>query len=150
MNANIVRCMLVVVVAALVATMACGRDEPKEIPTAVRAEKFYRFIAEDYASNPTRVVERISGSEIFALILTITNIEGAKVQQHIAVQEAGFDSYVECEFADKRMVLNLNRGEPVGVYGFLSEAFERRFRPDNKAVKLQDCNFLPPATASGT
>ena len=141
---------VVLFLTALVITLACSQADQLRLPAPMNGEEFYRYIQSEHTNNSTRLSAIVKEGKPFSLILTITNIEDAKVQQHIHKQEAGFDNYVQCEFAAERMVLDLNRGETVRVYGFLSEAFERRFQPDNQAVKLRDCNFLASTTTSGT
>ena len=72
--------------------------------------------------------------------MTISKIDGKKVQQHFELLYGDTDSYLECEFSNESSVLRLNVGQMISVYGVLSEAFDkRRFRPDSKAVKLRDC-----------
>ena len=149
MSARLAVLLLVVFLTVFAVTQACRPAEQLQLPDPIRVGAFYQHITDEHASNATRLQERVESGEGLLLVMTITNIEDAKVQQHIQKPDLGFHKYVECKFPDSEMVLQFDKGDTILVYGNLSHAFERRFWPDDKAVRLKNCKNLGAPSAMG-
>jgi len=142
LNSRFVFAMLVALLALLALSQGCGRSEPPQLPRSVPADGLYQFLADEYASNSTRLQLRIEERQLFSILLVITNIDENKVQQHLRKPALEMDSYVECEFKNREQVRQLNKGNTIEVYGFLKDAFAKNFGLQNNAVKLGDCHYV--------
>ena len=127
--------------------LGCGNSKtlqatPTATPTAVSARWLYDGYHSDKQRNQTRLDARVRQNELWRFQLTISNIEGSRIQEHFTRVVGETDSYIECEFENENWVMRLNIGQTVNVYGKLHEAFkDRLIWPDSKAVKFRSCYY---------
>ena len=136
--------LLVMVTILTLAIQACRNDNaPMRLPQAIKAERLHEDLASVKHNNSTRLEKRVEDRELFVVVMTITNIEGSRIQQHLHKDPNWLDDYAECDFPDRNSILHLNRGDQVTVKGDLHEVFDKKwFLFESGAVKLRDCGLI--------
>ena len=113
---------------------------PTPTPTPMPGKVLHDRLLAETVDNPTRLKNRVENRQLIRFTIQISSIEDSRIRQYF---NGNSGSYIECEFKHERSVLNLNRGQTVNVYGFLDEAFDKKFmRPDSNSIKFRDCGFL--------
>ena len=144
MNFTINFVTFVIVTCIAITQIACQKPQPHSPPPpTVPSEKLYSYLQDEKNKNPTRLNELVKLEPDFRVILTVTKIEGSRIQQHFEIQDFAPDLYIECDFSDKCSMLSIDVGDQVTVEGKLHEVFKRLYLVwDSAAVKLKECSLL--------
>ena len=128
-------------------SVACGNSgssliAPTPTPTAIRAKALYDALLSEKERNPTRLEARVEQKQTLRVTIKITKIEGRRIQEHLDAGLDKLDDYIECEFNNERLVIPLNVGQSVDVYGRLHEAFKNKFLfIPGDALKFRSCYY---------